>query len=620
MPNFEGSNPIDEISPPADSQAVNEGLTLDQQIDELRRLLEQSRRSDADARGCVRLLNGIINALPMGLTLQDNDGRLVFANDAAGSLSTLQSAGHQALPAADAVAAGDQRPQPVQCPPDRPLTIEQNITTPDGERTLLTTQCQFRFAGRPMLLSTSFDYTDRKEIERQLSHRACFDDLTGLPNRSTIQEHIEQLLAGGLSARFAIAFLDIDNFKHINDYYTHAIGDALLIKVAQRITAEIRETDVLCRISGDEFLLVFAPLQHDEDLAAVINRLIQRLKEPFIIEGFEIFTSASIGVSIYPEHGETYEVLRRSADAAMYRAKGETKGGAALFDSDLARTLTARMAEEQRLRVAVRDRRFCCAYQPKVDLHTEEVVGVEALIRWRDEDGVIQAPGEFISLAVELGLIDDLTYLVLAEVMKSKGVLDETFGSDITISINVAAKQACNTEFMRAFCAELGATDCAQRIMIEVTEDAFVAKSRFQREVLPILRELGTRVSIDDFGIGYSSLSALADITADEIKIDRSFITDIHLRPRSQSLLKAIDALSEALGMTVVAEGIETVEELDYLQSSTRIRYGQGYYFAKPLLLDELVPERRISNGRLTATPRERAAGREVLSKSRRAL
>jgi predicted signal transduction protein with EAL and GGDEF domain len=377
---------------------------------------------------------------------------------------------------------------------------------------------------------------------------------------------------------------------------------------------------VLCRISGDEFLIVLSPLHGDDDLADLIDRLVRRLKEPFFIEGFEIFTSASIGVSIYPEHGESYEVLRRSADAAMYRAKGEIKGGAALFDSSLARALSSRMAEEQRLRVAVRDRRFCCAYQPKVDLQTQEVVGLEALMRWRDEDGVVQAPGQFIALAVELGLIDDLTYVVLAEVMKSKDVLDETFGADTTISINVAAKQACNTEFMRTFCEELRATGCPERFMVEVTEDAFVSKSRFQTEVLPILRALGTRVSIDDFGIGYSSLSALADITADEIKIDRSFITDIHVRPRSQGVLKAIEALGEALGMSVIAEGVETADELEYLQNSTRIRYAQGYYFAKPLLLEELVPMRRVSHGRPNATARERAVGRETQARSRRAL
>ena len=203
---------------------------------------------------------------------------------------------------------------------------------------------------------------------------------------------------------------------------------------------------------------------------------------------------------------------------------------------------------------------------------------------------MIQAPGTFINLAVELGLIDELTHLVLAEIVKSIDLINETFGPDTTISINVAAKQAGNPEFMRPFAQALEATGFPKRFMIEVTEDAFVTKTHFQDQILPIFRKLGVGISIDDFGIGYSSLSALADITADEIKIDRSFITDIHLRPRSQGILRAIESLSEALGMTVIAEGLETFEELAYLQAATKIRYAQGYYFSRPIFLEDLRP------------------------------
>ncbi len=209
-------------------------------------------------------------------------------------------------------------------------------------------------------------------------------------------------------------------------------------------------------------------------------------------------------------------------------------------------------------------------------------------MRLRDHEGVIQAPGTFINLAVELGLIDELTHLVLAEIVKSIDSINETFGPTATISINVAAKQAGNVEFMRSFAGALEATGFPKRFMIEVTEDAFVTKTHFQDEILPIFRELGVGISIDDFGTGYSSLSALADITADEIKIDRSFIADIHKRPRSQGILRAIESLSEALGMTVIAEGLESYEELAYLQAATRIRYAQGFYFSRPIFLEEL--------------------------------
>jgi cyclic di-GMP phosphodiesterase Gmr len=179
---------------------------------------------------------------------------------------------------------------------------------------------------------------------------------------------------------------------------------------------------------------------------------------------------------------------------------------------------------------------------------------------------------------------------VLTEIVKSIDLINETFGPNASISINVAAKQACNPEFMRSFALALESTGYPERFMIEVTEDAFVTKTHFQEEILPIFRKLGVRISIDDFGTGYSSLSALADITADEIKIDRSFITDIHKRPRSQGILRAIESLSEAPGMTVIAEGIETFEELAYLQAATKIRYAQGYYFSRPIFLEELKP------------------------------
>jgi EAL domain-containing protein (putative c-di-GMP-specific phosphodiesterase class I) len=261
----------------------------------------------------------------------------------------------------------------------------------------------------------------------------------------------------------------------------------------------------------------------------------------------------------------------------MYRAKSGAKGGAAFFNFEIGQTVAARMELEQRLRLAIRDRRFCCAFQPKVDIRDEEVIGFETLIRWRHDDVEIQPPGAFIGLAIELGLIDPITHFVLGEAINSVDRLDDAFGTGTKIAVNVAAKQAGDVTFMRQFIEELEASGCAERFIVEVTEDAFIAKNQFQTDVLPMLRNIGVKVSIDDFGTGYSSLSMLADITADEIKVDRSFITDIHQRPRSQSVLKAIESVSAALGMTVIAEGIETFEELAYLQGATRIRYGKDF-------------------------------------------
>jgi predicted signal transduction protein with EAL and GGDEF domain len=339
-------------------------------------------------------------------------------------------------------------------------------------------------------------------------------------------------------------------------------------------------------------VLLLSPIVSIEQLEGDLDRLLTRLKEPFFIEGHEVFSSASIGISIYPADGSTYEELCAKADRAMYRIKGGAKGSVHFFTPVLDQVSNERMKTEQRLRLAIRDRHLTCAYQPKVDFRSSEVVGFEVLLRWRDEQGLIHPPGDFVNLAVELGLMDEITHLVLNETIGAIDRLNAAFGSDSTISLNVAAKQADEPAFMRTLIDAIDSTGFANRFMLELTEEAFLAKGRFQTAVLPMVREIGTRVSIDDFGVGYSSLATLADITADELKVDRSFITDIHTRPRSQSILKAIESLAEALNMSIIVEGVETLDELLYLQAATRIRLAQGFYFARPILLDEIAQGR----------------------------
>jgi cyclic di-GMP phosphodiesterase Gmr len=476
----------------------------------------------------------------------------------------------------------------------KPSTVEEKIAGPAGEQTWLTWHRPVRSGERTLLLTSSLDITERKQVEVGLMRRVNFDDLTGLPNRILIREQVDRIIRDH-DRRFALAFIDLDNFKHINDYYSHAVGDALLLKIAGRIVKRLRGSDMLARISGDEFLLLLDPIDDDHQIGSIVEQILADLKQPFHIEAFEVFTSASIGVSVHPEHGSSYEELRRNADSAMYRAKSDAKGDAVYFDLNMGRAITARMELEQRLRLAIRDCRFCCAFQPKVGILSQEVVGFETLVRWRDDEGEIHPPSSFIDLAIELGLIDTITRFVVAEALRSIERLDRDFGLATTVSVNVAAKQASDLNFMRSLVELLRASPFAPRIMLELTEDAFVAKSRFQMQILPMLREIGVQVSIDDFGTGYSSLSALADITADELKVDRSFISSIHERPRSQSVLRAIESLGHALGMTIVAEGVETFEELAYLRAATRIRHAQGYYFSKPFFLEEAARARSVN-------------------------
>jgi cyclic di-GMP phosphodiesterase Gmr len=579
----------------------------------------------SDTESELRILREVLKLLPTGVTLQDATGNFLLVNDAAAAqfntpvADLLAAAPGTALASAEANRRRDDGIGLLRAGRD---AVAEELATGGGvNRTFLTSHRPVRILDKSLLLSNSVDLTEQKAVEDELLRRAYFDELTGLPTRRVIEQHANALLRQhGESCRFALAFLDIDNFKHINDYYGHSIGDALLVEVGKRLGLDLRETDVLSRISGDEFLLLLNPVRSETEVAEYIDFVLKRLRAPFFVDGSEVFASASIGISLYPEHGRSYDALRQNADTAMYRVKNATKGAAAIFDAGMEREAQARMATEQSLRLAILDKRFCCAFQPKVDIRTQEIKGIEALVRLRDDNGIIQAPGTFIDLAVELGLIDELTHLVLAEIMKSIDLINERFGANCSISINVAAKQAGNPMFMTSFAQALEATYCPERFIVEVTEDAFVAKTNFQSEILTMLRRIGVGISIDDFGIGYSSLSALADITADEIKIDRSFIVDIHKRPRSQGILRAIESLSEALNMTVIAEGLETFEELAYLQAATRIRYAQGYYFSRPIFLEELQPaSQSLSSARATLSGRQWQEARPSAAPANRA-
>ena len=561
----------------------------------------------------LSILRDVFRLLPTGVTVQDEQGEFLLVNEAAAAL--LQKAA--AAPAASQLSERQDTCLEL-LRTGSSAVLEEAVSDGQAKQVFLTSHRPVRIAERNLLISSSADITEQKVLEDNLFRSSYYDELTGLPTRRVIEHRVNKLLKrDSAQGHFALAFLDVDNFKHINDYYGHAVGDALLVEMAKRLGLDLRESDILSRISGDEFMLLLNPIQNESEVAEFIHFILQRLKAPFFIDESEIFASTSIGVSLYPDHGRSYDVLRQNADIAMYRVKNGSKGAAAFFDASMEREALARMKIEQSLRLAILEKRFCCAFQAKVDIRTKDVKGIEALVRLRDDEGVIQAPGTFINLATELGLIDELTHLVLAEIVKSIDLINETFGPDTTISINVAAKQAGNPEFMRPFAQAIEATGFPKRFMIEVTEDAFVTKTHFQDEILPIFRKLGVGISIDDFGIGYSSLSALADITADEIKIDRSFITDIHQRPRSQGILRAIELLSEALGMTVIAEGVETYEELAYLQAATKIRYAQGFYFSRPIFLEDLkLTTPRASEARANLASRPAPEGRPVYSRS----
>jgi diguanylate cyclase (GGDEF)-like protein/PAS domain S-box-containing protein len=421
---------------------------------------------------------------------------------------------------------------------------------------------------------------------------AKFQEIT---NQNQLIEYFDAMTGALLGiGKFALAHINVDNFRYFNDCYGRDQADELLEKIGHRIRMRIRASDKLIRLAGDEFLLFINPFDSRERATQILERVFDELKYPFQIQGNELFGSFSMGVSVYPEDGREFEILRKNAEVAMRHAKRAERGKLMFFDDELNQADASRMRAEQLLRLAIRDRKFCCAFQPKIDISSHRIVGFETLVRWRDADGEIHLPGEFIDLAMELGLIDQITNIVLEIALSSIEPLDAVFGSHTSFSINIASQLAAKTEFMLPFARALEESGYSERIILEFTEESFISRGLFQTRVVPVLQDIGVRISIDDFGVGYSSLSTLADISANELKIDRTFISEIHARPRNQSILRAITSIADSLKMTVVAEGVETYEELAYLHGATNIKLVQGFYFSKPLYLNDLSSAKRF--------------------------
>jgi len=431
--------------------------------------------------------------------------------------------------------------------------------------------------------------TERLEQSRaELSYRANHDELTELPNRAFMHELVhDALVSCHRDQKIALAFVDVDDFKRVNDLYSHSVGDALLKEVATRVRTAIRHDDVVGRISGDEFVILFRGYNSEADVRSTADRLVAALKHPMTVDGCDLRLSATFGIALYPDHGRSYDDLRRAADIAMYTAKHTAKGSVSYFTAEMGVAALAQMRLEERLRQAIAAQEFRCAYQPKFDLTSMTVVGFEALVRWIDDDRQVHQPLSFIEAAGRFGLLDDITMLVVEDVLRSLPLLDHRYGAATLVSFNVSARQIVNVAFMDRLVARLGASPWCRRLMLEATEEAFIESDILRNIVIPKLRQAGIRLSIDDFGRGYSSLSTLADIPADEVKVDRAFITDIAQRPRNQIVLKAIESLCGALGMAVIAEGIETKEELDYLMEHTSIRSGQGFLLKRPFFIED---------------------------------
>ena len=433
------------------------------------------------------------------------------------------------------------------------------------------------------------DITEARYYERRLHHLAHHDPLTGLANRTLLQDQLKQAIDHALEYGVlgALAFLDLDNFKHINDNFGHEAGDVVLQEIASRLKANVREHDTVARVGGDEFVLVINDQPSTERVADLVERIRRSVRAPIDVAGREIVPGTSIGVSLFPLDGDSVDRVMRAADAAMYHAKALGKNNAQFYTAELNQIVHQHLMLEANLSRAIRNDEMMLGYQPKVDLRTGKVVGAEALVRWRHPEQGMISPDEFIPVAEETGLIVPLGEWVIAEACGALKALRALGIDDFVISVNLSARQLRQRQFARHLAEVLKRHGVDPHMLeLEVTESQLMDRPAEATEALAELKTLGVRLSIDDFGTGYSSLSRLQKFPVDFIKIDRSFLGG-GLHDGHAVITRAIIALGHNLKMKVIAEGVETFEQLAFLRAH-HCDQMQGYYFSAALSQEKL--------------------------------
>jgi len=429
------------------------------------------------------------------------------------------------------------------------------------------------------------------ELTQQLEHQAYHDTLTGLANRITFDDHLGLAMeqAKRYRRRLAVLFLDLDRFKVINDTLGHAVGDKLLIEVAQRFRACLRASDTLARLGGDEFAVLLTETRHDEDAAEVAQKLIAALVDPISIDGYSLHVTTSIGISLYPEDGDRADTILKNADTAMYRSKDQGRNRHSFFSADMNTRTARRLALENKLRGAIREGLFTIHYQPRFAANSLDLVGVEALVRWNDEAEGAIGPAEFIPLAEECGLIAAIDEWVLETACNE--VLQWFDGQTpaIRLAINLSPAQFIREDLHEVIAAILDRTGFpGERLELEITESLFGPNSADPCAILENLRDLDIELSIDDFGTAYSSLSRLKQLPLHTLKIDQSFIRDLGKDPDDETLVRTIITMAHNLNLKVVAEGVETELQYRFVQQHGCDEI-QGFLFGRPVPGDEIV-------------------------------
>lgn len=438
------------------------------------------------------------------------------------------------------------------------------------------------------VLTMVSDIGERKANERKVAYLAYHDALTGLPNRLLLEDRLMQAMAQAdrSKSKVSLLFLDLDNFKRINDTLGHAVGDLLLKEVANRLRESVRDTDTVSRQGGDEFVVLLGELTDSDSALPVITKLLQRLEEPFFAEGHELSTSTSIGVTLYPDDGQDFDTLRKKADMAMYRAKEAGRNTYRFFDEAMNVEAQEHLLLRNGLRRALERHELVLHYQPQVDLRTQRVVGAEALIRWNHPELGMVAPGRFIPVAEDSGLIVPIGDWVIAEACRQAVAWQAQGLPELLMAVNLSAVQFKRGNVESTVAQALAASGLAPHLLeLELTESILIQNVEQVLAALKRIKALGVQLSIDDFGTGYSSLSYLKRFDIDKLKIDQSFIRDLATDPDDAAIVNAIIQMARSLGLRTIAEGVETADTLYRLQGFG-CDEAQGYYLARPMTAD----------------------------------
>lgn len=452
----------------------------------------------------------------------------------------------------------------------------------------------FALSGEPMFddegqfagyRGISRDITEKKQIARHIEHLATHDALTGLPNRVMFSEILNQAIRSAdryPEQRFAVLFIDLDRFKLVNDNYGHHVGDELLRHVAMRLRQPLRESDVLARLGGDEFVLLLQRIDSSDTAMSIANNILALFETPILLHGRECDISASIGISLYGEDAHDESSLMRHADAAMYAAKDQGRNNAQLYAIDVHYRTRERAEMESELRHALDRNELSLEYQAKLDLHSDRICGVEALLRWSSPALGQVSPDRFIPVAEESGLILKIGEWVLQTACQQMLEWEAHGIEDLQLAVNLSARQFNDPDLDGKICQVLQATGFpAQRLELEITESTVMRNPERSMAVMADLRRMGIRIAMDDFGTGYSSLGQLRDYPLDTIKIDRRFVSELSWNREDQAISRAIITMGKTLDLTVVAEGVEFPDQLSILREHGCDQI-QGFHFHRP--------------------------------------